>query len=71
MRNRMKDQERVFGAKIDVLNKKVQLQLKEIAQLSKSQKRNERIERKENAKIQIEKDNNNRNSSGTDSPNTN
>lgn len=65
----MKDQERVFDAKLDVLNKKVQNQLKEIAQLAKSQKRNERIERKENAKIKIEKDNNN--SSGTESPNTN
>lgn len=69
MRNKMKDQERVFDAKLDVLNKKVQMQLKEIAQLSKTQKRNERIERKENAKNQIEKDNNN--SSGTESPNTN
>lgn len=69
MRNKMKDQERVFDAKLDVLNKKVQNQLKEIAQLAKSQKRNERIERKENAKIKIEKDNNN--SSGTESPNTN
>lgn len=62
----MKEQERVFDAKLDVLNKKVQMQLKEIAQLTKSQKRTERIERKENAKIQIEKDNNN--SSGTESP---
>lgn len=66
MRNKMKEQERVFDAKLDVLNKKVQMQLKEIAQLTKSQKRTERIERKENAKIQIEKDNNN--SSGTESP---
>lgn len=65
MRNRMRDQERVFDTKIDVLNKKVHMQLKEIAQLSKPYKRNERIALKqENAKI--EKDNNN--SSGTDSP---
>lgn len=63
----MKDQERVYETKLDVLNKKVQMQLKEIAQLSKSQKRNERIAMKESAKI--EKDNNN--SSGTDSPSTN
>lgn len=67
MRNKMKDQERVYETKLDVLNKKVQMQLKEIAQLSKSQKRNERIAMKESAKI--EKDNNN--SSGTDSPSTN
>lgn len=63
----MKDQERVQDTKIDVLNKKVQAQLKEIAQLSKVQKRNDRIALKESAKV--EKDNNN--SSGTDSPNTN
>lgn len=67
MRNKMKDQERVYETKLDVLNRKIQVQLKEIAQLSKSQKRNERIAIKESAKI--EKDNNN--SSGTDSPNTN
>lgn len=64
MRNRMKDQERVTEIKLDVLNKKIQLQLKEIAQLSKSYKRNERIALKESAKV--EKDINN--SSGTDSP---
>lgn len=63
-RNKMKDQERVYETKIDVLNRKVQVQLKEIAQLSKSQKRNERIAIKESTKI--EKDNNN--SSGTESP---
>lgn len=66
MRNKMKDQERVYESKLDVLNRKVQLQLKEIALLSKSQKRNERFTVKENAKI--EKD---INSSGTDSPITN
>lgn len=65
MRNKMKDQEKVFDSKLDVLSKKVQGQLKEIAQLSKVQKRNERIALKESAKI--EKDN----SSGTDSPITN
>lgn len=66
MRNRMKDQEKVFDTKIDVLNKKVQMQLKEIAQLTKSHKRNERLALKESAKL--EKDNN---SSGTNSPITN
>lgn len=62
MRNKMKEQEKIFESKLDVLNKKVQNQLKEIAQLSKVQKRNERIALKESAKV--EKDN----SSGTDSP---
>lgn len=65
MRLRMKDQERVYEAKLEVLNKKIQGQLKEIAQLSKSQKRNERIALKESAKIEKETTN----SSGTDSPN--
>lgn len=68
MRNRMKDQEKVFESKLDVLNKKVQNQLKEIAQLSKSQKRNERMALKESAKVEKEIV---ANSSGTDSPNTN
>jgi hypothetical protein len=62
----MKDQEKVFEMKLDVLGKKVQMQLQEIAQLSKSQKRNERLAMKESAKL--EKDNN---SSGTNSPLTN
>lgn len=35
MRNKMKDQERLFDNKLDVLSKKLQMQLKEIAQLSK------------------------------------
>jgi len=65
MRNKMKDQEKIYETKLDVLNRKVQMQLKEIAQLSKLQKRNERIANKESTKV--EKDN----SSGTDSPNTN
>lgn len=61
----MKDQEKVFESKLDVLNKKVQGQLKEIAQLTKVHKKNERLALKESAKV--EKDN----SSGTDSPITN
>lgn len=64
MRNKMKDQEKVFESKLDVLNKKIQNQLKEIAQLSKVQKRNERIALKESAKVEKES----ANSSGTDSP---
>jgi hypothetical protein len=62
----MREQEKVFEMKLDVLNKKVQMQLKEIAELTKSHKRNERLAMKESAKV--EKENN---SSGTDSPNTN
>ena len=62
MRNKMKEQEKIFESKLDVLNKKIQNQLKEIAQLSKVHKRNERIALKESAKIEKE------NSSGTDSP---
>lgn len=58
----MKEQEKIFESKLDVLNKKIQNQLKEIAQLSKVHKRNERIALKESAKIEKE------NSSGTDSP---
>lgn len=65
MRNRMKDHERVYETKLDVMGKKVQAQLKEIAQLSKTYKRNERIAMKESAKIEKETNN----SSGTDSPN--
>lgn len=62
MRNKMKEQEKIFESKLDVMNKKIQNQLKEIAQLSKVHKRNERIALKESAKIEKE------NSSGTDSP---
>lgn len=61
----MKEQERLSETKLEVLNKKVQMQLREIAQLSKLQKRTERMT--ESAKI--EKHNNN--SSSSDSPNTN
>lgn len=61
----MKDQDRVFDSKLDVMNKKIQAQLKEIAQLSKVQKREMRIALKESAKVEL-KDSNN--SSGTDSP---
>ncbi|CRK92746.1 CLUMA_CG006234, isoform A [Clunio marinus] len=68
MRNKMKDQERLYETKLEVLNKKVQNQLREIAQLSKSQKRIERTMVTESGKI--EKQNNN-SSSGNDSPNTN
>lgn len=65
MRNKMKDHDRVFDAKIDVLNKKVQGQQKEIAQLSKGQKRSTVKE------LMKEKEKDNTSSSGTDSPITN
>lgn len=71
MRTKMKDVERVYDTKLDFLNKKVQAQLKEIAQLSKSQKRNERLAMKESAKIVEKEIKENNNSSGTDSPITN
>lgn len=71
MRNKMKDVERVYDTKLDFLNKKVQAQLKEIAQLSKSQKRTERLAMKESAKIVEKEIKENNNSSGTDSPITN
>ena len=62
MRNKMKEIERLNDIKIEILNKKMQLQLKEIAQLSKSTKR---ITAKDSI-ITKEKD-----SSGTESPNVN
>jgi hypothetical protein len=61
MRNKLKDQERVYETKLDVINKKVQMQMKEIAQLSKSQKRV-----KESVRIEKETIN----SSDNDSTNT-
>lgn len=67
----MKDVERVYDTKLDFLNKKVQAQLKEIAQLSKSQKRTERLAMKESAKIVEKEIKENNNSSGNDSPITN
>ncbi|CAO1406737.1 unnamed protein product [Diamesa serratosioi] len=62
MRNKLKEIERLNDIKIEILNKKMQLQLKEIAQLSKSTKR---IAVKDSI-IAKEKD-----SSGTESPNVN
>lgn len=59
----MTDQKKVFDAKLDFLNKKVQAQQLSLAQLSKSTKRSAKESVKER-----EKDNS---GSGTDSPNTN
>lgn len=61
MRNKMKEIERLNDIKIEILNKKMQLQLKEIAQLSRSTKRTVK-----DSIITKEKD-----SSGTESPNVN
>lgn len=63
MRNKMTEQKKLYDTKIDILNKKVQMQQVQIAQLSKTTKRSA----KESAK-EREKDNS---GSGTDSPNTN
>lgn len=61
LRVKMKDTEKFYESKIDVLNKKVNALLKEVAQLSKGNKRN-------NVAAVIAKDSS---GSGTDSPNTN
>lgn len=61
LRNKMKTLEKEHENKIDNLNKKIQTQLKEIATLSKSTKRDRLAAARENA---------NNSGSGTDSPNT-
>lgn len=58
--------QRIFEAKLDVLNKKVVAQQRELSKLSKLSKKNERIERKA-----IEKTEKDTNTSGSDSPNNN
>ncbi|KAG5681962.1 hypothetical protein PVAND_011362 [Polypedilum vanderplanki] len=62
MRNKMTEQKKLYETKIDILNKKIQTQQVQIAQLSKTTKRSTKESVKER-----EKDN----SSGTDSPNAN
>jgi hypothetical protein len=64
MRNKMTDQKKEFEAKFDMLNKKIQTQLVQIAQLSKS-KPSKRL-----AKESI-KEREKETSSGTESPTTN
>lgn len=66
MRIKMTDQKKVFDAKLDFLNKKVQTQQVQIAQLSKTGKR---TSAKESVK-EREKDNNS-SPNNSDSPNTN
>lgn len=61
MRNKMKTMEKEHETKIDGLNKKIQNQLKEIATLTKSNKRDRFAAARENA---------NNSGSGTDSPST-
>lgn len=61
MRNKMKTMEKDYENKIEGLNKKIQNQLKEIATLSKSNKRDRFAATRENA---------NNSGSGTDSPST-
>lgn len=61
MRNKMKNMEKEHEVKVDTLNKKIQTQLKEIATLSKSNKRDRFAATRENA---------NNSGSGTDSPST-
>lgn len=76
MRNKMRDVERVYEAKIDVLNKKLSNLLKEVAQLSKSAKKGDRGNAVAKEPIQVlNKESSNgsgsASGSGTDSPNTN
>lgn len=59
----MRDQEKVFDTKLEVLNKKVQSQMKEIAALSKSQKRVKESKVEKEIVTNV-------NSSDNDSPNT-
>lgn len=69
MRNKMTEAKKVFDAKIDFLNKKVQTQQVQIAQLGRATgKRTTNV--KETVK-EREKDNNNSSPNNSDSPNTN
>lgn len=69
MRTKMTDQKKLYDIKIDTLNKKVQTQQVQIAQLSKSNKRIP-ASVKESVK-ERDKDNNNSSPNNSDSPNTN
>lgn len=80
MRNKMRDTEKFYESKIDVLNKKVASLLKEVAQLSKSTKKGPSVRSGINSDTSSTvKENRTENSgsgsasggSGTDSPNTN
>lgn len=74
MRNKMKEAEKFYEAKIDVLNKKVSSLLKEVAQLSKNTKKGSAVSLTTNNAVAAVKENSGSGSasgSGTDSPNTN
>lgn len=72
MRNKMRDTERVYDSKIEVLNKKVASLLKEVAQLSKGTKKGGGgIALRESLAIKENNGSGSASGSGTDSPNTN
>lgn len=74
MRTKMRDTEKFYDAKIDVLNKKVASLLKEVAQLSKNMKKTAVASNVTNNHTNITKENSGSGSasgSGTDSPTTN
>lgn len=74
MRNKMKEAEKFYEAKIDVLNKKVSNLLKEVAQLSKTTKKGTVSSSSINNAVTAVKENSGSGSasgSGTDSPTTN
>lgn len=71
MRNKMRDLERVYEAKIDVLNKKVSGLLKEVAQLSKNSKKGGGAMKGIAEAVKESNGSGSASGSGTDSPNTN
>ncbi|GAB0093895.1 uncharacterized protein DMENIID0001_090860 [Sergentomyia squamirostris] len=73
LRNKMKETERFYETKIEMLNKKVTNLMKEVATLSKSSKRlNKESKNIENSSINVGKDSGkDSGGSGTDSPSTN
>jgi len=71
LRTKMKDQERLYEMKLELLNKKVAGQLKEIATLSKSNKRNTRTEDIKKEDKESEKENKSQSPKSQESPDTN
>lgn len=79
LRTKMKDTERLFDTKIDILNKKIATLLKEVAVLTRSNKKSGGNNKNSNKQLLIIQDNDNSSQkdskdsggSGTDSPNTN
>lgn len=64
LRNKMKDTERIYDTKVDILNKKVAKLIKEVATLSKQNKRN-------GGTTVVQQNTKDSGGSGTDSPSTN